>query len=288
MLRGTAGLLLDGSWHHLAIAISSDPAASPYLVLIDGEPWEPDFAASARFLQRGLVAGGELTLGCREAVDEGGSALGSPYAGELREVNLWDRALPRLSAKQLAAAGEKWKFPGNVVSWSQLTEARSGAVELSTARPRAAAGFVWLRSLPPCTLALPSPVPTAAGTAGFYVEIPGKSLYGSLSAEGSLASLPAAKAQCTALGRACSAVVSTAGAYYLYRGTRLVSLEDPATDPAAAVHVKAASSLCSLDPEELALVSMVQFQVSQSLSLTSENEQDQTNASKIIYSRQLP
>ncbi|XP_075761763.1 uncharacterized protein LOC112547246 isoform X2 [Pelodiscus sinensis] len=468
MLRGTAGLLLDGSWHHLAIAISSDPAASPYLVLIDGEPWEPDFAASARFLQRGLVAGGELTLGCREAVDEGGSALGSPYAGELREVNLWDRALPRLSAKQLAAAGEKWKFPGNVVSWSQLTEARSGAVELSTARPRAAAGFVWLgslrlagrpsvlcadpaRALPyvapavercpegslwglqldgrlrslaapsscllvgldgvslgcspdcsadgrssfrllpdqrlqslragycvfqkarspglrlqPCTaralhfalhedvhcppgqgwrararkclrvvagaalgwaqalqycqrfrsgslLTLSGPedlswwqeelswsvwtgLPGARGGSPrrwadgtslnealqsrilpaeapsetlcglllpsgslreepcrrphrwvcqtpqrnrFYVEIPGKSLYGSLSAEGSLASLPAAKAQCTALGRACSAVVSTAGAYYLYRGTRLVSLEDPATDPAAAVHVKA-------------------------------------------------
>ncbi|XP_065428714.1 uncharacterized protein LOC122174629 [Chrysemys picta bellii] len=74
----------------------------------------------------------------------------------------------------------------------------------------------------------------------FYVEVSGKSFYGSLSAEGSFSSLPAAKAQCTALGRGCSAVVSTAGSYYLYCGTRFVNLEDPAMDPAAAVHIKAA------------------------------------------------
>ncbi|XP_067417542.1 uncharacterized protein [Emydura macquarii macquarii] len=72
-----------------------------------------------------------------------------------------------------------------------------------------------------------------------YLEFPGKSWYGSLSADVSFSSLPAAKAQCTALGRGCRAVVSTAGAYYLYQGTRFVNLEDPAMDPAAAVHIKA-------------------------------------------------
>lgn len=63
----------------------------------------------------------------------GGLTLGSPYVGELSEVNLWDRALPRLSVKQLAASRDKWKFPGNVMSWSQLADARSGAMEITTA-----------------------------------------------------------------------------------------------------------------------------------------------------------
>lgn len=48
------------------------------------------------------------------------------------------------------------------------------------------------------------------------------------------------------------------------------------------------SSLGILDPEELAVVSMVQYKVSQSLNLTSENEDDQINASKIIYHSALP
>ncbi|XP_044848575.1 uncharacterized protein LOC123352472 isoform X7 [Mauremys mutica] len=467
MLRGTAGLLLDGSWHHLAISISSDLSASPYMVFIDGEPWEPDFADSAGFLRKGLAVGGVWNVGQPAIVEKGGLTVGSPYVGELSEVNLWDRALPRLSVKQLAASRDKWKFPGNVVSWSQLADGRSGAVEIPTASHSAAAGFVWLgllwlvghpsvlcsdperalvyvepaaeccpknslwglqldgrlrslassscllvgldgvslgcksdcssdgrssfRLLPDqrlqnlhsgfcvfrkprspglflqkcssqalrfaldedvhcprapgwrsrknkclhvvagaalewsqalrycqrfqngslltlsspedrswlqealswsvwtglhgarrsslhkwadgtsfnkdlqswilpaevpsemvCVLLLPSGflkeepcqrphrwVCQTPQRNGFYEEVSGKSFYGSLSAEGSFSSLVAAKAQCTSLGRGCSAVVSTAGSYYLYRGTRFVNLEDPATDPTAAVHIKA-------------------------------------------------
>nr|XP_032628763.1 uncharacterized protein LOC116820418 [Chelonoidis abingdonii] len=466
MLRGTAGLLLDGSWHHLAISISSDLSTSPYMVFIDGEPWEPDFADGAWFLWKGLAVGGVWNVGQPEIGDKGGLALGSPYMGELSEVNLWDRALPRLSVKQLAASKDKWKFPGNVVNWSQLADARSAAVEITTVSHSAAAGFVWLgllwlvgrpsvlcsdperalvyvepaaercpknslwelkldgrlcslasslcllvgldgvslgcnsdrssdgrssfRLLPDqrlqnlhsgfcvfqkprgpglflqkcsshalrfaldedvhcpraqgwrsrknkclhivagaalewsqalkycqrfqngslltlsspkdrswlqeelswsvwtglhgvhrsslhkwadgtsfnkdlqswilpaevpsemvCVLLLPSGflkeepcqrphrwVCQTPQRNRFYVEISGKSFYGSLSAEGSFSSLVAAKAQCTSLGRGCSAVVSTAGSYYLYRGTRFVNLEDPAMDPTAAVHIK--------------------------------------------------
>lgn len=54
----------------------------------------------------------------------------NPYEGDLSEVNLWDRALSTLSVKQLAALKDKWKFPGNVVSWSQLAGEASGALEL--------------------------------------------------------------------------------------------------------------------------------------------------------------
>ncbi|CAM4664497.1 unnamed protein product [Caretta caretta] len=468
VLSGTTGLLLDGSWHHLAISISSDLSASPYMVFIDGEPWEPDIADSAWFLWKGLAVGGVWNVGQPEIVDKGGLTLGSPYVGELSEVNLWDRALPRLSVKQLAASRDKWKFPGNVMSWSQLADARSGAMEITTASHSAAAGFVWLgllwlvghpsvlcsdpehalvyvepaaercprnslwglqldarlrsltvpsscllvgldgvslgcssdcssdgrssfRLLPDqrlqnlhsgfcvfqkprsprlflqkcsshalrfaldedvhCPRAqswrsrkdkclhivagaplewnqalkycqrfqngslltlsspedrswlqeelpwsiwtglhgvrrgslhkwadgtsfnkdlhswiLPAEVPSemvcvlllqsgflkeeacqrphhwvcqTPQSNRFYVEVSGKSFYGSLSVEGSFSSLPDAKAQCTSLGRGCSAVVSKAGSYYLYHGTRLVNLEDPAMDPAAAVHIKA-------------------------------------------------
>ncbi|EMP26429.1 Sushi, von Willebrand factor type A, EGF and pentraxin domain-containing protein 1 [Chelonia mydas] len=144
ILSGTTGLLLDGSWHHLAISISSDLSASPYMVFIDGEPWEPDFADSAWFLWKGLAVGGEWNVGQPEIVDKGGLTLGSPYVGELSEVNLWDRALPRLSVKQLAASRDKWKFPGNVMSWSQLADARSGAMEITTASHSAERALVYV------------------------------------------------------------------------------------------------------------------------------------------------
>lgn len=81
MLRGTAGLLLDGSWHHLAVSISSDPSARPYRVFIDGEPWEPDFVDSAWFLRKGLAVGGALNVGQLEIVDKGEpSGLGQDSA----------------------------------------------------------------------------------------------------------------------------------------------------------------------------------------------------------------
>ncbi|KAL8174267.1 UNVERIFIED_CONTAM: hypothetical protein K2H54_041080 [Gekko kuhli] len=48
------------------------------------------------------------------------------------------------------------------------------------------------------------------------------------------------------------------------------------------------ASLSHLDPEELALITMIQFRVSHSLNLTAEDERDRGNASKIIYDPRYP
>ncbi|XP_060107540.1 secretory phospholipase A2 receptor-like [Heteronotia binoei] len=46
--------------------------------------------------------------------------------------------------------------------------------------------------------------------------------------------------------------------------------------------------LSNLDPEELALITMIQFRVSHSLNLTAEDERDRGNSSKIIYDPRYP
>lgn len=51
--------------------------------------------------------------------------------GDLSEVNLWDRALSEFSVKQLSALRNRWKFPGNVVSWSQLVAKKPPGVLFS-------------------------------------------------------------------------------------------------------------------------------------------------------------
>nr|XP_020664810.1 uncharacterized protein LOC110087453 [Pogona vitticeps] len=48
------------------------------------------------------------------------------------------------------------------------------------------------------------------------------------------------------------------------------------------------ASLSGLDPEELALITMIQFKVSHSLNLTEEDERDQRKSSKIIYDAKYP
>lgn len=45
-------------------------------------------------------------------------------------MNLWDRALSEFSVKQLAALRNRWKFPGNVVSWSQLVAKKPPSVQI--------------------------------------------------------------------------------------------------------------------------------------------------------------
>lgn len=45
----------------------------------------------------------------------------------------------------------------------------------------------------------------------------------------------------------------------------------------------AEASLSFLDPEEFALVTMIQFKVSHSLNLTAEDERDRTVSSKVLY-----
>lgn len=73
MLRGTTGFVLDGAWHHIAISVSNSPSTSPYMVFIDGEPWDPDLADSAWFLKKGISVGGALNLGWLESMGEGES-----------------------------------------------------------------------------------------------------------------------------------------------------------------------------------------------------------------------
>ncbi|XP_048368092.1 uncharacterized protein LOC125441526 [Sphaerodactylus townsendi] len=48
------------------------------------------------------------------------------------------------------------------------------------------------------------------------------------------------------------------------------------------------ASLKNLDPEELALITMIQFRASQSLNLTTEDERDRENSSNIIYDPRYP
>ncbi|XP_061460446.1 uncharacterized protein LOC133373965 [Rhineura floridana] len=48
------------------------------------------------------------------------------------------------------------------------------------------------------------------------------------------------------------------------------------------------ASLSQLDPDELALITMVQFKVSHSLNLTAEDERDRGNSSRIIYDAKYP
>uniref|UniRef100_UPI00109EED03 uncharacterized protein LOC114585878 n=1 Tax=Podarcis muralis TaxID=64176 RepID=UPI00109EED03 len=139
MFSGTQGSLLDGSWHHVAVSVSSAPGLPAFKVFVDGFLWEPHFAESSSFLRKGLSLGGKLVIGQLEV----GSRGTSFFVGDLSEVNLWDRALPEVSIKQLAASRTRWKFPGNVVSWSTLVAKKPSSVQISTASQDPGTVFVW-------------------------------------------------------------------------------------------------------------------------------------------------
>ncbi|KAM3825566.1 uncharacterized protein M6D78_015869 isoform 1-T1 [Vipera latastei] len=133
-------LLLDGSWHHLAVSVSNTPGVAPCQVFVDGESRQADLSESSGFLWKGLSLGGRLSLGQLE----GGHGGTSFYAGDLSEVNLWDRALSEFPVKQMAALRNRWKFPGNVVSWSQLVAKKPPSVQISPPSEEPAPPFVWL------------------------------------------------------------------------------------------------------------------------------------------------
>ncbi|KAJ6652004.1 hypothetical protein lerEdw1_015829 [Lerista edwardsae] len=139
LFRGPHGSLLDGAWHHVAVSVSGALGVLPFEVFVDGEPWEPGYAEFTSFLRKGLPLGGTLSVGQLEVNGRGTSF----YVGVLSEVNLWDRALPEPSVAQLAASRTKWKFPGNVVSWSQLVAKGAGTVQTSTPSEDPVAAFVW-------------------------------------------------------------------------------------------------------------------------------------------------
>ncbi|XP_062815164.1 uncharacterized protein LOC103281621 isoform X2 [Anolis carolinensis] len=140
LFSGTRGFLLDGSWHHLVVSVSNAPGWPPFMVFVDGEPWEPYFTAPASvFLWRGLALGGRLSVGQLEE-DNRGTYF---FEGDLSEVNLWDRALSRPSVRQLAASRTKWKFPGNVVSWAQLSAERPPPVQPLAPSDQPEAAFMW-------------------------------------------------------------------------------------------------------------------------------------------------
>ncbi|KAH0615634.1 hypothetical protein JD844_005095 [Phrynosoma platyrhinos] len=140
MFSSTRAFLLDGSWHHLSISVSNTPGLPPFEVFVDGEPWEPYSAASTSvFLWRGLSLGGKLSVGQLE-VDSRGTNF---YKGDLSEVNLWDQALSGHSVKQLAASRTKWKYPGNVVSWTQLVAKKPPHLHILTPSSEPETAFVW-------------------------------------------------------------------------------------------------------------------------------------------------
>ncbi|KAJ7308064.1 hypothetical protein JRQ81_008568 [Phrynocephalus forsythii] len=140
MFREIRGNLLDGSWHHLAVSVSSAPGLPPVQVFVDGEPWEPSSAgAGSRFWKKGLSLGGTLSVGQLERDGRGTSF----YVGDLSEVNLWDQALSWTSVKQLAASRTQWKYPGNVVSWPQLVATKTAQLQLNTLSEAPEAAFVW-------------------------------------------------------------------------------------------------------------------------------------------------
>lgn len=68
-------LLLDGSWHHLAVSVSNTPGVAPFEVFVDGESWQPDLSESSGFLWKGLSLGGRLSLGQLEGAHGGESWL---------------------------------------------------------------------------------------------------------------------------------------------------------------------------------------------------------------------
>ncbi|XP_034292174.1 uncharacterized protein LOC117676650 isoform X2 [Pantherophis guttatus] len=139
LFSGTRVLLLDGSWHHLAVSVTNTPGVAPFKVFVDGETWQPDVSESGGFLWKGLSLGGRLSLGQLE----GGHGGASFYVGDLSEVNLWDRALSEFSVKQLSALRNRWKFPGNVVSWSQLVAKKPPGVQFSPTSEEPDRPFVW-------------------------------------------------------------------------------------------------------------------------------------------------
>ncbi|XP_070614476.1 uncharacterized protein [Erythrolamprus reginae] len=139
LFSGTRVLLLDGSWHHLAVSVTNAPGVAPFEVFVDGEAWQPDVSEGGGFLWKGLSLGGSLSLGKLE----GGHGGPSFYVGDLSEVNLWDRALSQSSVKQLSALRNRWKFPGNVVSWSQLVAEKPPGVQISPPGEEPARPFVW-------------------------------------------------------------------------------------------------------------------------------------------------
>lgn len=75
LFSGTRVLLLDGSWHHLAVSVSNTPGVAPFEVFVDGETWQPDRSESSGFLWKGLSLGGRLSLGQLEGGHGGESWL---------------------------------------------------------------------------------------------------------------------------------------------------------------------------------------------------------------------
>ncbi|XP_063172088.1 uncharacterized protein LOC134506037 isoform X2 [Candoia aspera] len=139
LFRGTRVSLLDGSWHHVAVSVSSSLGIPPFEVFVDGETWEPDVSESSSFLWKGLSLGGQLSVGQLQVGPRGTSF----YVGDLNEMNLWDQALSEFSVKQLAALRTRWKFPGNVVSWNQLVTKKPPSVQISPPSEEPARAFVW-------------------------------------------------------------------------------------------------------------------------------------------------
>ncbi|XP_053138655.1 uncharacterized protein LOC128339115 isoform X2 [Hemicordylus capensis] len=139
LFSSTRGSLLDGAWHHVAVSVSSAPWALPSALFVDGKPWALHRAKHANVLPKGLSLGGKMSIGQLE-VDSRGTSF---YVGDLSEVNLWDQALPELSVQQLAASRTRWKYPGNVVSWSQLVAQRPAALQISTPGQDPDTAFVW-------------------------------------------------------------------------------------------------------------------------------------------------
>ncbi|XP_025022899.1 uncharacterized protein LOC103051028 [Python bivittatus] len=139
LFSSTRVFLLDGSWHHVAVSVSNTPSVPPFEVFVDGEAWEPEASESTGFLWKGLSLGGRLSVGQLE-VGHGGASF---YVGDLSEMNLWDRALSEFSVKQLAALRTRWKFPGNVVNWSQLVAKKPPSVQISPPSEEPARPFVW-------------------------------------------------------------------------------------------------------------------------------------------------
>lgn len=81
MFSGTQGSLLDGSWHHVAVSVSSAPGYPSFKVFVDGFLWEPHCAESSSFLRKGLSLGGKLIIGQLEVGSRGKSLLCTEAVG---------------------------------------------------------------------------------------------------------------------------------------------------------------------------------------------------------------
>ncbi|XP_077162091.1 uncharacterized protein LOC143821705 isoform X2 [Paroedura picta] len=99
----------------------------------------------------------------------------------------------------------------------------------------------------------------------------------------SMESLEQAKQECLLERSTCVAVLQTDKGFYL-----ISSMEDIISKPDSTLYTWSKASLSNLDPEELALIAMIQFRVSHSFNLTAEDERDRGNSSKIIYDPRYP